>query len=136
MVFIGIMIITICVMLAFIVYCIKDCDKLVQRRIEKNKIIEKNIEMARRANAQPISLCELRALKRNMTERTREVFERVMNAGGYIEFEDLCLLLPNRSPRSIQAIITLLEQKGLVYREKEETNLGDKIYIISKIEVV
>ncbi len=52
-----------------------------------------------------------------LTEKSNEVFEYVKSNGGKITVDELCAAL-NRAPRSVNANITDLKNKGLVVREK------------------
>lgn len=52
-----------------------------------------------------------------LTEKSNEVFEYVKANGGKITVDELCAAL-NRAPRSINANVTDLKNKGLVVREK------------------
>lgn len=52
-----------------------------------------------------------------LTEKSNEVFEYVKSNGGKITVDELCAAL-NRAPRSVNANVTDLKNKGLVIREK------------------
>ena len=52
-----------------------------------------------------------------LTEKSNEVFEYVKANGGKITVDELCAAL-NRAPRSVNANVTDLKNKGLVIREK------------------
>ena len=53
-----------------------------------------------------------------LTEKSSEVFNYVKNNGGRVSMEELCEAT-GRAPRSVNANVTDLSNKGLVTREKE-----------------
>ena len=67
-----------------------------------------------------------------LTEKSNEVFEYVKSNGGKITVDELCAAL-NRAPRSINANVTDLKNKGLVIREKvagEGEDAKDITYVV------
>jgi predicted transcriptional regulator len=67
-----------------------------------------------------------------LTEKSNEVFEYVKSNGGKITVDELCAAL-NRAPRSVNANVTDLKNKGLVIREKvagEGEDAKDITYVV------
>lgn len=67
-----------------------------------------------------------------LTEKSNEVFEYVKNNGGKITVDELCEAI-GRAPRSINANVTDLKNKGLVMREKvagEGEDAKDITYVV------